>query len=1063
MKQFIRFHLVLIVLHFISNYSLAQVASVCCPFIGWDYVVPITITNNSGVATTNNLQTLFVVNTQLPISQGKMQANGNDIRFAYNTCGNYLDYYIENGINTAQTNIWVRLPAIPNGGSITLYMYYGNAAAAASAVSFNAMFPSVLTINAPTTLAGNQVFDWIDVQAGGAISINAGVPVSFQARKIIFNGSFNGANLGYGPEAGPGAGQNGGGGCGGGGGGYGGNGGGGGCNPGGAAYGTANGIDIDMGSGGGGSDCPASARGGGAISLIASVIVLNGNFNVTGQSIAGQCCCNNSSEAPGGGSAGGVMIVSDFLSGSATIDARGGRGQDSDDKEGGGGGAGGRVKLLWTTNNAFAGNANVTGGANGNGGQGGMQPGASGTFTQPQIQGLVITPAPEIPVSIPTANFTFNNVCLNTLATFNDASTVAPQGTITQWAWNFGDGIGTSAQQNPTYTYTVANTYTVTLTTTSVSGCTDDTTAQITVSALPIADFTTQNVCEGNSATFTDGSSAGVTQWAWNFGDGTGTSAQQSPLYNYASSGNFNVTLITANAANCADTITKPINVQASPTATYTVSPLGGNCVGQPFVFNDNSVGTPGNNLTRFWNFGDGTNGVAQTDTIIYTIADTFLSYLVVTDQIGCRDTAFETIEVYPNPVASFVALPVCLGQTMVFAGDDATQVPPTFTWTFGDGSPEETDFDTLINHTFSSSGSFNVQLVVNGLNNCADTIVQPVIVNANPVANFDVASVCLGLSAQFNDASTAGSNTTITNWQWNFGDAGATDSIQNPTYTYNNTGSYNISLQVTDGNGCIDDTTLQVTVFENPIVDFTATPACFGESNGSVTALPTNGIAPYAFNWDNGQTTETAINLAAGNFNVTITDNNGCTVSGNAAVTQPSQPLIISVVPDTFSIPFGDTVSFNISNNYYDSIIYSIAPNYNISCTNCDSVFAFPYQTTTYTIEAADSNGCAAQASVNVNVEEKYILYVPNAFTPNGDGINDVLQVYAKGLKQYYFIIYNRWGEKVFEAEENNSLTWDGTYFGKPLKPDVYVYKVQLVYLTGKTAEQKGSISILK
>lgn len=1060
MKQFIRFHLVLIVLHFISNYSLAQTASVCCPFNGWDYVVPITITNNSGVATTNGLQTLFIVNTQTPISQGKMQANGNDIRFIYNTCGNYLDYYIENGINTAQTNIWVRLPAIPNGSSITVYMYYGNAGAAAGAVNFTSMFPSSLTINAPTTLSGNQVYDWIDVQAGGAISVNAGVPVVFQARKIIFNGSFNGANLGYGPAAGPGAGPGGGGSCGGAGGGYGGAGGqGGGCNSGGAAYGTPNGIDIDMGSGGGGSDCPASARGGGAITLLGSVVILNGNFNVTGQSIAGQCCCNNSSEAPAGGSGGGVMIVSDYLSGSATIDARGGRGQDSDNKEGGGGGGGGRVKLLYSTTNTFAGSANVTGGANGNGGQNGMQPGASGTFTQPQIPGLVITPALEVPVSIPTANFTFNNVCLNTLATFNDASTVAPQGTITQWAWNFGDGVGTSAQQNPTYTYTVANTYTVTLTTTSVSGCTDDTTAQITVSALPIADFTTQNVCEGFPSPFTDASSNDVTQWNWAFGDGN-TDTVQNPSHSYLNASNYNVTLTVATAANCSSSVTKPVSVNQSPVASFNTNNV---CFPADNDFLDASTSAVGAINNWQWNFGDGTGtSILQNPSYTYAVADTYSVILTVTAN-NCSNADTQSVIVYEVPVANGLADTVCFGTPTTFTNTStiASGSITSYVWSFDSGNNTSTQQNPTF--TYLQSGTYDVSITAVSDNGCSNTLNFSVTVNPNPLANFDVASVCLGLPAQFNDASTAGSNTAITNWQWNFGDAGATDSIQNPTYTYNNTGSYNITLQVADANGCVDDTISPTNVFEIPVLAFSSTAACFGESNGSATALPTNGIAPYTFNWDNGQTTETAINLAAGNYNVTITDNNGCTVSGNAAVTQPSQPLIISVVPDTFSIPFGDTVSFNISNNYYDSIIYSISPNYNISCTNCDSVFAFPYQTTTYTIEAADSNGCAAQAAVKVNVEEKYILYIPNAFTPNGDGINDVLQVYAKGLKQYYFIIYNRWGEKVFEAEENNSLTWDGTYFGKPLKPDVYVYKVQLVYLTGKTAEQKGSISILK
>jgi gliding motility-associated-like protein len=1045
-----------------NNNVKAQNASLCCPFIGWDYILPITITNNSGVATSANLQTLLVLNTQIPISQGKMQSNGNDIRFVFSTCGNFIDYYIESGINTSQTNIWIKMPAIPAGGSITVYLYYGNATATQGAVTFNNMFPNVLTLNAPTTLSGIQTYDWIDVQAGAAITMTAQQPLTLQARKIIFNGSFNGANLGYLPAAGPGAGgTDNGGSCGGGGGGYGGNGGSGGCGAGsgGIIYGTPNGTDIDMGSGGGGSDCPANGRGGGAISLLGCDIVFNGTVNVSGQTIANQCCCGNSSEAAGAGAGGGVRVIADYVSGNATITARGGNGQNSDDKEGGGGGGGGRVKVLYTIVNNFLGTANVAGGTRGSGGQSGQQDGAPGTFVQNQVQGLAISYAAEIPISLPLANFNFNNVCLNTLAAFTNASTVAPLGSITQWAWNFGDGVGTSNQQNPTYTFSTANTYTVSLTVTSVSGCTNTTTAQIAVNGNPTADFIAQNVCEGNASTFVDASTT-VSQWAWNFGDGVGTSTQQNPTYNYTNAGNYIVTLIAGNNANCFDTILKPIVVQPSPTASYTVNFPNGNCTGNLFTFNDNTVAGSGINLTRFWSFGDGNTDIAQTVNYVYNTVNTFNTFLVATDQFGCRDTAFEDIVVLPSPIASFTVSQTCQNNPMLFNGDDASTALPLFYWNFGDGSPEEIDADTTTSHIYQNSGEYNVRLIVTGLANCSDTIIQTVTVNPNPQASFNVNNVCLGLPAQFSDASTV-SQGTISSWAWSFGD-GNNAPTQNASNTYNATGNYTITLLVQTDNGCVDSVQKQVSVFENPVFSFTTTAACFGESNGSATATPSNGAEPYSFSWQNGQATNTANNLLSGNYTVTVTDANGCTVSGTAIVGQPIAPLIISAIPDSFSIGFGDTVSFNITNNYYPEIQYSISPNYNLICNNCNSVFAYPNQTTTYQISASDSNGCSAQTEVTVTVTEKYVLYIPNVFTPDGNGTNDYVKVNARGVKTFYWVIFNRWGEKVFESNDIN-IAWDGTYKGKLLNSDVYVYKVQLSYITGKMVEQKGSISILK
>jgi len=1029
---------------------------VCCPYTGWDYVVPITVTNNGAAATAANLQTIFILNTQTPVSQGKMNANGNDIRFTDGTCGNYLPYYIESGMNTPNTNIWIRMPSIPAGGSVTIYMYYGNAAAPASAITFNAMFPNVLTINAPTTLSGAQNYDWIDIQAGAAITMPAnGTLPAFSARKIIFNGTYNANNLGYGPQAGPGAGRNGGGSCGGSGGGYGGVGGiGGGCTPGGVAYGTANGADIDKGSGGGGSDCNPSAAGGGAISFIGSVLVINGNINVNGQT-AQNCCCNNSSEAAGGGAGGGVLMQADYITGTATINARGGNGGNSDDKEGGGGGAGGRVKIRWTNNDGFTGTVAVNGGAAGSGGQSGQQPGNAGTFQRPQIQGLVITPAPEVPVSIPTADFTFNNVCLNAQATFTDASTVQSGGSVTQWAWDFGDG-GTANTQNPTHTYTAANTFTVSLTVTSVTGCTDNVTNQITVSALPVADFIAPSVCENNPTQFTDASTGGATQWTWAFGDG-GTDNVQNPVYTYSAAGLYNVTLTVATASNCSGSVTKSVTVDASPTADFNVQDV---CLNVPSIFSDASTSNVGAITQWSWDFGDTGTSTQQSPTHTYAADGTYDVTLTVTSGSGCPNSVTKQTSVHPLPVASFNIVAVCLNTASDFV--DASVVSSGnitgWNWDFGDGGTDNTQNPS---HTYTTAGTFDVTLTVTTDNGCTDSGTQPAVVHPLPVADFSVTSVCLGYPAQFTDLSIAGLNDIITDWQWDFG--GATDNVQNPTYSYIATGSYNITLQITNGNGCVDDVVKQVNVFENPTVTFETTPSCFDEANGTATALPSGGSGTFTYSWSDGQQSATADNLFAGDYDATITDGNGCSISGTATVTQPVEPVLPFATPDSQRIVFGDTVDVIIGSNFDPNVIYTIEPDYNISCTDCDTLFAFPYQTTTYTINATDTtNGCTGASEFIVTVDEKYIFYVPNVFTPNGDGINDDVRVFAKGLKYFHWYIFDRWGEQVFYTDDI-TRPWDGTNNGKKLNADVFVYYVKLAYLTGITKDAQGSITILK
>lgn len=653
--------------------SLSQQAGICCPYNGWDFVVPITITNNTPIATTDNLQTLLVIDTQTPISQNKMLANGNDIRFVYNVCSNELPYYIENGLNTNQTNIWVKLPTIPAGGTITLFLKYGNPTAAQGAIPFSGatgMFPSVLTVVGNQNLSGTQNYDWIDVQATATVSMTALQPIILQARKIIFNGSFNGTGLGFATQAGPGAGGSGGGSVGGGGGGYGAAGGGGGNANGGVANGTAAGNDIAMGSGGGNSDCNGGA-GGGAITLLASVVDINGTLSVNGNTNTSSC----GEEAGGGGAGGGILIVSEYFRGSGTLEAKGGKGQNSNNKEGGGGGSGGRIKTFWSNVNSFSGNVNVTGGVAGTGGQSGMQAGGNGTSAQPQVPGLSYTFAPESPVSIPEAGFTAQNACVNTLTSFNDQSSIQSGGSITQWSWDFGNGSAPSSAQNPIYAFSVAGTYNVTLTTTSSTGCTSTVTNQVTVNEGATAGFTATNVCIGNTTNFINTTSSNATSWSWNFGDGN-TSTSQTVSNTYAAPGTYTVTITTQTANGCISIASNPVTVYPLPTINagqdITI------CLGQSTTLSA-SGGT-----SYVWT-PTLTNGQAVSPTQTTTYA------VVGTDSNGCENTSDVTVTVIPSPIASFTANEVTGGPGTEFTFTNTSSNATNYSWNFGNGSQSTT------------------------------------------------------------------------------------------------------------------------------------------------------------------------------------------------------------------------------------------------------------------------------------------------------------------------------------------------------------------------------------
>jgi gliding motility-associated-like protein len=140
----------------------------------------------------------------------------------------------------------------------------------------------------------------------------------------------------------------------------------------------------------------------------------------------------------------------------------------------------------------------------------------------------------------------------------------------------------------------------------------------------------------------------------------------------------------------------------------------------------------------------------------------------------------------------------------------------------------------------------------------------------------------------------------------------------------------------------------------------------------------------------------------------------------------------------------------------------YTWSPSTGLSCTNCPNPIAAPQKTTTYYVTSKGENGCIAMDSVTVFVDTDLHIYIPNIFSPNGDGQNDVLYVEGKGIKKMQFYIYNRWGEKVFESNDLNK-GWDGTYKGESLQPAVFVYMIDATLESGQKLVKKGDITLIK
>ena len=289
-------------------------------------------------------------------------------------------------------------------------------------------------------------------------------------------------------------------------------------------------------------------------------------------------------------------------------------------------------------------------------------------------------------------------------------------------------------------------------------------------------------------------------------------------------------------------------------------------------------------------------------------------------------------------------------------------------------------------------------------------------------------------------------------------------------TATLNGLGPGAYAVTITDANGCITDAD---TSFNQPPelfieLDTVINALCFGEPTGFISVLGNGGVPPFEFS-AGGQIFQVAPdfdNLLAGAYELTIMDANGCTNTISATITQPGQ-LIVDAGPDE-RIELGYSARLRAVANDLN-VAYSWEPPDSLSCAECQAPQANPVNTTTYTVTATDANGCIATDEVVVLVLKNRPVYIPNAFSPNEDGRNDLFTIYAgPGARQVLDLkIFNRWGGLVFEKgpfqPNDPSLGWDGFFKGEPAQVGVYAYFAEVAFIDGVSIIYEGDISLVR
>jgi len=616
-----------------------------------------------------------------------------------------------------------------------------------------------------------------------------------------------------------------------------------------------------------------------------------------------------------------------------------------------------------------------------------------------------------------TAAITTTNVSCN--GGNNGSASATPAGGVGPYTYSWNT---VPVQTTSTAVNLISGTYNVTVT--DANGCTTIASANITQpTALTLTlGSSTNPTCFGSTnGSITVTANGGTGSYLYSINSG---SNQVSPTFTGLGANSYTVVVTDANGctANVSTTLTQPTAITATSVITN-VSCNGGNN-GQITLAVLGGTGP----YSYSWSNGGTTNPLTSLVAGTYSVT--------VTDANGCTLVLTNLIVTQPSALTvNPSALPptICIGQNSTLnSNPNGGTAPYTFFWTNG---------ATTQNTTVSPSVTTSYSVQVTDANGCSTT--GSVTVTVNPPLTGSVtaipSTICMGGSSTLNATVNGGTGGPY-NFSWSPGGGSGSSINVSPSTT--------TTYTVTMSDGCSPNITATVTVTVNPspVVTYTTTGLSGCEPltvtytnttpNSSSCVWNINGI-PY----NSCVVTQTFPVQGTYTANLTVTDVNGCTSTGTnvTANVYPIPTAAFNVTPPVVNI-MEPLVTFNNT-----SSAGSYQWNFGDGNTSTQLYPTHTYgDTGTFTVQliVTTSHGCTDTAYGTVYISDVFSLYVPNAFTPNGDGRNETFTPVVTGYDFYEFWIFDRWGEMIYYSTKAGT-PWDGTYQGKIVKEDVYVWKV--------------------
>ncbi len=590
---------------------------------------------------------------------------------------------------------------------------------------------------------------------------------------------------------------------------------------------------------------------------------------------------------------------------------------------------------------------------------------------------------------------------------------------------------------NPTFNSIIPIPYSLNVLVTNIAGCSDRDSIIVTVEPNPTAAVGSGGqFCAGDSIRL-GGPANPNYSYQWSPPTNLSTTTGSQPWVVPPAPGTWTYQLLVTDvsgSASCKDSATVSVTMNDTPSVAMSANP-DTVCQGETTTLVTTASGGSGN-YTYLWSPGGGTTAAIQVSpsastTYTVTVTDLNTCSTIGTIDVFVRDTAIVTVVATPDTI--------CAGlSTTLTSSPTGGAAPYTFQWSSGGNAQNETS---------SPQATTTFIVTVTDANGCQGTGMATVVVNVSDSIDITVADTFICNSGIVNVTGTFGTSG-IDTWIWT-----PASGLSNPTdpntsiFPTVDTTYFLFGVNSQTGCGYIDS--IHISVYNLEVVHFNDTIICLGDSVG-FNLQPTGGSGNYTYLWlstlPGTLTNDSIANPVAGppvtaNYTAIVQDTTtGCQLIFPIAVTVV--PLVVQATPGNVTINPGQRVQMEATGAIY----YVWSPDTMMNCNTCPNPVAAPITSQLYTVVGTDTNGCQGTATVNIQIDP---FTVPNVFTPNGDGINDVLlfNYHAPYGNAFYQIsVFDRWGVKIFTTTDKQAM-WNGKTSGGADAPEgVYYVGVRIV-----------------